>query len=309
MFLTITFSPSVDLVIQTEVFEINSLNRYKNFNLFPGGKGINASVVLSRMGFENTSITFFDKHTFNNLNSFWKKEQLNILNITNAGVLPTRYNVKMFSKTSDFFELNGPRNQINEAQKNKLFKLLQKLTDKDFVYILGVVEENLLVEILEILSKQKVKFGLDIDTKNIMKFINFKPYFYKPNLDELNINFKINSDKDIFDTLKHIQQKGTSNILLSLGDRGSILLDNKGIFYKSTLNIKVNIKSTVGAGDTLGSVFIANFLKTNNVEKSLILATATATSTVSQWWLAKKKEAFSFKKFVKVEKFNDIKTN
>ncbi|SYV91905.1 1-phosphofructokinase, partial [Mesomycoplasma hyorhinis] len=71
MFLTITFSPSVDLIIQTQDFEINQLNRYKNFNIFPGGKGINASVVLNRMGFTNQAISFFDNDTFNNLASFW----------------------------------------------------------------------------------------------------------------------------------------------------------------------------------------------------------------------------------------------
>ncbi|MBY7705602.1 hypothetical protein JIY74_36635 [Vibrio harveyi] len=44
----------------------------------------------------------------------------------------------------------------------------------------------------------------------------------------------------------------------------------------------MKVKSTVGAGDTLGSVFIANYLKTKNVAKSLILASACASSTVSQ---------------------------
>ncbi|AEC46199.1 PfkB family carbohydrate kinase [Mesomycoplasma hyorhinis] len=309
MFLTITFSPSVDLIIQTQDFEINQLNRYKNFNIFPGGKGINASVILNRMGFTNQAISFFDNDTFNNLASFWQKENLNIINIANNKTKTTRYNVKMFAENASFFELNGPKNEISNFQKNKLKKILNSLNKNDFVYILGVVEEELLTQICEILKKKQVKFGLDIDTNNIEKFLAFEPYFYKPNIDELRTNFKLTKDDNILQTLKQIQAKGSKNILLSLGQEGCILLDEKQNFYKSWVETKIKVKSTVGAGDTLGSVFIANYLKTKNVAKSLILASACASSTVSQWWLTKKKEALSFKKYIKIKKLKNDQTN
>ncbi|SYV91906.1 1-phosphofructokinase, partial [Mesomycoplasma hyorhinis] len=139
----------------------------------------------------------------------------------------------MFAENASFFELNGPKNEISNFQKNKLKKILNSLNKNDFVYILGVVEEELLTQICEILKKKQVKFGLDIDTNNIEKFLAFEPYFYKPNIDELRTNFKLTKDDNILQTLKQIQAKGSKNILLSLGQEGCILLDEKQNFYKS----------------------------------------------------------------------------
>ncbi|MBY7705601.1 hypothetical protein JIY74_36630, partial [Vibrio harveyi] len=70
-------------------------------------------------------------------------------------------------------------------------------------------------------------------TNNIEKFLAFEPYFYKPNIDELRTNFKLTKDDNILQTLKQIQAKGSKNILLSLGQEGCILLDEKQNFYKS----------------------------------------------------------------------------
>ena len=57
MIYTITFSPSIDYVINTKnKFNSNDLNRVEDYELVPGGKGIYASIVLKRIGFDNKAI-------------------------------------------------------------------------------------------------------------------------------------------------------------------------------------------------------------------------------------------------------------
>ncbi|MDE6563045.1 MAG: hypothetical protein K2J98_02050, partial [Malacoplasma sp.] len=107
MIYTITFAPSIDYVINTNnKFNINGLNRVTDYGLFPGGKGINASIILKRIGFENKAITFLGGETKNLFLNLLKNENLQVVNIDVDN--ETRINVKMFSLNNSF-EINGEK--------------------------------------------------------------------------------------------------------------------------------------------------------------------------------------------------------
>lgn len=46
MIYTVTFNPSLDYVVQIDDFRIGEINRTKTETYYPGGKGINVSLVL-----------------------------------------------------------------------------------------------------------------------------------------------------------------------------------------------------------------------------------------------------------------------
>ena len=58
MIYTVTFNPSLDYVITTEDFALGKTNRAKNEQIFPGGKGINVSIVLKNLGVGNNYCNF-----------------------------------------------------------------------------------------------------------------------------------------------------------------------------------------------------------------------------------------------------------
>ena len=58
MIYTITFNPSLDYVVTVENYETEKVNRTSSEHIFPGGKGINVSTVLSELGIENTALGF-----------------------------------------------------------------------------------------------------------------------------------------------------------------------------------------------------------------------------------------------------------
>ena len=58
MIYTITFNPAIDLVVKVPNCELGTLNRSIEENYVAGGKGINMSVVLKRLGFDNTATGF-----------------------------------------------------------------------------------------------------------------------------------------------------------------------------------------------------------------------------------------------------------
>ena len=55
MIYTLTFNPSLDYIVTVPKFTCGVVNRTTEEIIFPGGKGINVSMVLKNLGFENTA--------------------------------------------------------------------------------------------------------------------------------------------------------------------------------------------------------------------------------------------------------------
>ncbi len=58
MIYTVTLNPSIDYVVQVNSFDLGAVNRAEKDMKFPGGKGINVSRVLHRLGVENIALGF-----------------------------------------------------------------------------------------------------------------------------------------------------------------------------------------------------------------------------------------------------------
>lgn len=279
MFYTITFSPSIDyVIISDQQLNINGLNRIDNYDFFPGGKGINASVILKRIGFQNKAFCFSGGDTFSLFDCLLKKERINFHNIKTKD--NTRINMKYYDGKHQF-EINGKKPDITKNQFSLLEKQIDKLKVDDVVFIMGKCEDSYLLKIVEKLFKKKIKFVLDIDSKILLKLIKFNPLAIKPNIHELEmiLDKKINKEQDIYDAMIFLKTNGVENIIVSNGSKGSYLLSNDYLFYKISFPKIDNIISTVGAGDTLLSSFVAFLLKTNNYVDSIKKATALSIGT------------------------------
>ena len=283
MFYTITFSPSIDLLIETDnQFDRNGLTRYENSDLLAGGKGINASVILNRLGFETTAITFMNGAISNMITEQLEKEKVKLIAI--PSVNETRINIK-FNNQINNFELNGPASIIDTKAENQLMKLISSMTENDVVFIMGRSNMTLVESIVKILSANNVKFVLDIDSKEIMKLLKYKPFVIKPNIFELAtlMEVKIKTEKDIIKHGNKLIQMGLQNLLVSCADEGSYFMNKEKILKIETPKLKI-INSS-GAGDSMLATFVAKYVESNNVEKSFILSNAAGMATVSSKWL------------------------
>lgn len=301
MIYTITFSPAIDYVINTDKkFEINDLNRIDDYEILPGGKGINASIILKRIGFENKAITFLGGITKNIFIDLMKKEKVDLLKFKSTN--NTRINIKMFSEKSSF-EINGPRAKIERQEYKKLFDFFSKLKKDDFVFIMGICEEEILKKIVKILYDKKIDFALDIDSKVLLDVLKYKPYIIKPNKAELEtlISKKINSIDQLKKAMFDLKSKGLKNLIVSDGPRGSYFIDENNKFYQIILKNKFDIVSTVGAGDTLISSFTCIYRKSKNIIKSLKEATSLSIGTSCTRFLANKKDQKKYLDFIEVK--------
>ena len=58
MIYTVTFNPSLDYIVEVPSFQMGMTNRTTSESIFPGGKGINVSMVLQNLGVESTALGF-----------------------------------------------------------------------------------------------------------------------------------------------------------------------------------------------------------------------------------------------------------
>lgn len=301
MIYTITFSPSIDYVINTKnKFNSNDLNRVEDYELVPGGKGINASIVLKRIGFDNKAISFLGGKTKNLFLDLMSDEKIELINFDSDN--DTRINVKMFAQDASF-EVNGARAKISQEEYNKLLNFIDQLSEDDFVLIMGICEESFLKKLVEKIHQKRINFALDIDSKIILDLIKYNPFIIKPNRSELEslLNIKINNLEDIKNAMKQLKSLGLKNLIVSDGGKGSYFIGEDNKILQITLKKKFDIVSTVGAGDTLISSFAIMYLKTNNVIESLKAATSLSIGTSCTRFLASKDDMNKYQEFIEIK--------
>lgn len=312
MIYTITFNPALDYTVQVEKFEIGKINRTKSENILAGGKGLNVSIILKRLGIENTALSFIAGFTGKELER--KIRQYNIKTEfieTNRGY--TRINVKISSleKNSLIQEsetaLNGNGPEITEDDIEKLLQKIQNINSNDIVILSGNIPKCINENIYEIICKEldgnNVKFVVDASQKLLMNCLKYKPFFIKPNKEELEetFNTKIETKEEIIIYAKKLQEKGAQNVLISLGGDGAILLTEKNeVYYSNTP--KGQVINTVGAGDSMVAGFVAGYLKKKDYKEALKLGIASGSATAFSAGLAMNEEINGLLKQITIEK-------
>lgn len=58
MIYTVTFNPALDYIVHVDNLAMGSINKIKKEQVFAGGKGVNVSVVMKNLGYDNTAMGF-----------------------------------------------------------------------------------------------------------------------------------------------------------------------------------------------------------------------------------------------------------
>lgn len=298
MIYTITFNPALDYIIKTQNFKIGEINRSEKEHILAGGKGINVSIVLKRLGIETTTLGFIAGFVGEEIERKLKKYGIktDFIKIENDN---SRINVKI-SEPQKETAINSKGPFIDKSYIEILYKKIEMIKNGDILVLSGSVpkgiESNIYQNICKKLEKKNVKIIVDATGDLLLKTLEYKPFLIKPNKDELGevFNVKISSQEQAIKYAKQLQLKGAKNVLVSLGDMGAILLDENGYSYKmKALNTESAI-NTVGAGDSMVAGFIAGYKLFNNHEKALKMGIAAATATTNSEFLATNEQILHF---------------
>lgn len=298
MIYTVTFNPSIDYIVDVKNFELGSVNRTSAELMFPGGKGINVSMVLSNLGFENTALGFLAGFTGKSVQKMLEVNGVNADFIDVEEGL-TRINVKIRAQQES--EINGMGPAIKESDIEKLYEKLDNIKDGDILVLAGsipaVMPETMYSDIMEHLKDKDVKIVVDATKDLLVNVLKYKPFFIKPNNHELGEIFdvELNTRDEVVPYAKKMQEKGARNVLVSMAGEGAVLVAEDGQVYKSPCP-EGKVKNSVGAGDSMVAGFIAGYLESGDYKKALNKGLVTGSASAFSDNLATKEEVEALEK-------------
>lgn len=260
MVYTVTLNPCIDLFACAGDISPGGVHRYYETGFYPGGKGINVSVMLNLLGVENLALGL--------AGGFTGKELIRMLSCDRIAsdfvILPegnTRINLNLNSPGTLETAFNGSGPDIPDDAIASLLKKLSTVESGDTLVLAGsvppAVPENIYAEIIRSLNGSGIRICVDTSGEPLRDAVRERPWLIKPNLKELGDLFgaEISGIEGVRECAAALREEGARNIAVSMGERGAMLFteDGPALFCRAP---KGKAVSAVGAGDA----FLAGFL-------------------------------------------------
>ena len=288
MIYTVTLNPALDYVMKVGNIRSDDINRSESEEIYYGGKGINVSVILTRLGVENKALGFVGGFTGEKLYEMLKKDGIDCdFNILKNGY--TRINVKIKAQTELDVNAQGPA--IDEEDIALLLEKLDGIKQGDFLVLAGSIPNTLPDDIYErILSRldgRGINFVVDATGDLLKNVLKYKPFLIKPNHHELGDLFGVEakSEQDIVFYAKKLQEMGARNVLVSRAKDGATLIDEQKN-VTTFGNVEGELVNSVGCGDSMVGGFLAGWIEKGDYSYALKLGAACGNATAFSQELA-----------------------
>jgi 6-phosphofructokinase 2 len=256
---TVTLNPALDRTTFVEGLKPFDANRIKHEERYAGGKGIDVSRALRELDVESVALGF--------IGGFAGKELEGRL--LNEGIATdftlingeTRVNV-VIHDVSNEMETSllalGP--EVRPFEIVKLIEKIEHLEKPEFVIVSGSlpvgVNPEIYRKILEVARRKGARTVLDTDGEAFVTGLQAKPTVVKPNIFELGryAGEKLETREEVLRWATKLFEAGVEIVLVSLAEQGIVMVTEKLKFH--AWPPKVEVKSTIGAGDSAVAGFV-----------------------------------------------------
>lgn len=283
--ITLTLNPALYKNAKINGLVLGSKLRCHSITYQPGGGGINVSRLLKRLDTDNYCVYPSGGDTGTYLTTLLKEESIKPSPIAikdwireNLAILDTKTNLQ--------YRFGMPGNELTENEfesiKKNVFKHLQT---GDFLILSGSLATNLshntYSELIHYFSEKQPKIIIEASGPSLIKALEHPVYLIKPNQRELaqlaGKEFLSNIEQEKF-TKKLVNSEKAKYGAVSLGAKGAFLACKEGVFYRSTPSVQV--KSTIGAGDSMVAGLIYGINKGYKPNEILKMGVACGVATI-----------------------------
>ncbi|MCF6409335.1 1-phosphofructokinase [Pseudalkalibacillus salsuginis] len=302
MIYTVTLNPSLDYIVGLEDLELGKVNRAGETYKFPGGKGINVSRVLKRLGHSSCALGFIGGFTGDFIQSAIEMEEIETDFVVVDG--DSRINVKVRADLET--EINGPSPGIDPQHLDLLKKKFSSIRENDVVILAGSLPENLepsyYRELIELVPEGA---RVIVDTKGVPlnQAILARPFLIKPNHHELGdlFNVEIITSDEAEKYARKLVDKGAEHVIVSMAGNGALLVTSEGSY---TCNVpKGKVVNSVGAGDSVVAGFVSSYLNHGNILEAFQYGVAAGSASAFSLEFCTKKEVEELFQTIQVREF------
>ncbi|MGN0983473.1 MAG: 1-phosphofructokinase [Gemmiger sp.] len=284
MIYTVTLNPALDKTVEIPHFAVDTVNRITSIRTDPGGKGINVSKVIAKLGGTSKAMGILAGASGHAIADQLTQRGLDCEFCFVDG--ETRTNLKIIDPEGHTnTDINEPGIQVTESILNGLlWRLTSMLQTGDIVVLAGSLPAGAPRDTYRKWAAECKRMGakvfLDADGDLLAEGIQAAPYLVKPNNDELSrlVGRPLETVEELRAAAETLLTTGIQLVVVSMGGRGALYVTRERALYADGLKVKVG--STVGAGDSVvaAMAYAADCGKT--LEEAVVLSTATGAANV-----------------------------
>ena len=285
MILVINLNASIDKKYEIENIEKGKVMRARNVENTPGGKGLHVANVATILKEDCIATGLLGGKSGEFIEDKLKDYGIKQDFVKISG--ETRSCLAIISDDLVQTEILEPGPEVSEAELHSfLDKYIDLIKDSNVIVASGSIPRNVPTNcyrnLIEMANAQGKIFLLDTSGDALKEGIKGRPYFIKPNKDEIEAltGRKISSTQETIEEIKRFQDQGIELVVISLGAEGSIA-GYKGKFYKvSVPNVKA--VNPVGSGDSYVAGIAVGIERGYSIEDTLKLASACGTANAME---------------------------
>lgn len=284
MIYTVTLNPALDKTVEIPGMALDTVNRITEMRTDPGGKGINVSKVIAKLGGESCAAGILGGGSGKMLEKLLEGEPFATRFRFVEG--QTRTNLKIIDRERHTnTDINEPGLTVTDADLDALLhELLAELRPGDIVVLAGSLPKGAPQDTYRTWTAACKKAGarvfLDADGALLAEGLKAAPYLIKPNDDELSrlAGKKLETLEELTAEGRKLLERGIERVVISLGGRGALYLRKGSTIYAEGL--KVPVGSTVGAGDSVVAALAYAEAQGLSEEEAVRLSTAAGAANV-----------------------------
>ena len=282
MITCISLNPSIDRTLTVDGFTPGGLNRVISSQDVAAGKGINVALTVSALGLDAECVGFM----YRDSGSLFEKRLM--VNSTAYDFIwcegKARTNIKIFDQSAGVVtELNSSGAEIQPEQLEQMTDMVcRHAENSDFMILSGSMPpgcpEDYYQTLIDAVEGLGCRCVLDADGERLKRGLEARPFMIKPNRAELEAmtGRQLTNIQEIKNAAQRYIHMGVNVVAVSLGADGAMILREDEALFAPRLNIEV--KSTVGAGDSMVAGLVAGFMAENDLEESFRMGMACATA-------------------------------
>lgn len=282
--LCVTLNPSIDVTLWTDGMDFDATNRVLKETREVGGKGINVSRVIHSFGLGNLCLAVAGKDNSREFADFLEEDGLQYELLRIDGAVRENLTLRFEENT---LKLNRKGPFLSAMMIGALMALItNRMSPGDIVVFAGSLPENVsvrdYVELILAVKQAGALIAIDSDMLSLEDYCRISPWLIKPNIHEFRRIVDVNGDSvmDVAVAARFLQQRGVQHVLVSMGREGMLCAHEGGVVRAASPVIEV--KSTVGAGDSSLAGFMVGYVKELGVEECVRLAAACGTACAMQ---------------------------
>ena len=289
MITTVTLNPMLDKTIAIDRLERGAIHRASSMTMVAGGKGINVSRQLKRLGIKTMATGFLGGEVGGMISRLLQEESVEQDFVRTE--VATREGLTYFEPDGTWTAMFEPTLRVTSSEVQKLNKKIEELATKSTWIVCGGSSpgpeaDNIYHEAILVAGRSGISTVLDSYGRALELGLQAQPTLVKPNKREFEMTFhkSLTTEPDHLRAIQFLLDKGARYCILTDGGH-TFYAGLQGHFWRITPPQTKTVNPT-GSGDALVAGILYGFQQGWKFERCLAFGAAAGAANAQVWDVA-----------------------